>query len=108
MSETLKRINALQRKIIIASIAYYEFDERIMSDCDYDNMSQELKELMIVNDCPEKENSKYWYAFKDWTGATRCFLRSRLNDADRTRLEEAAQIACEEARDYREQFLYWR
>lgn len=99
----LKRINALQRKIIVASIAYYEYDERIMSDYDYDVMGQKLKKLM--DECPEKEQSRYWYAFEEWTGATGCFLRSRLNDADREMLEEAAMLACEEAQDYRAAFL---
>jgi hypothetical protein len=103
MADKLKRINALQRKIIVASIAYYEYDERIMSDYDYDAMVQKLKELM--DGYPEKERSRYWYAFEEWTGATGCFLRSRLNPTDRTLLEEAAMLACEEAQDYRAAFL---
>ena len=104
MADELKRINALQRKIIVASIAYYEYDERIMSDYDYDAMGQKLKELM--DGYPEKEKSRYWYAFEEWTGATGCFLRSRLNPTDRALLEEAAMLACEEAAMLREELGY--
>ena len=89
--DTITRINYLQRKIIIASIAYYELDEIFMSDYRYDGLVQQLKAL--VDGCDERENSRYWYVFKDWTGATGCFLFSRLNESDRDRLLEYTRDA---------------
>lgn len=97
--DTLTRINFLQRKIIIASIAYYELDEYIMSDFQYDDSVKQLKELM--NKCEEKEQSRYWYVYKDWTGATGCFLYSHLNEDDKRRLLEDAKCTVKTIDEYR-------
>lgn len=86
--DTLARINWLQRMIIVLSIAYYEFDESLVSDYKYDNWVRQLKQLM--DECPNKEQSRYWYAYTGWTGATGCELYYKLNDADRQRLTEHA------------------
>ena len=82
--DILTRINYLQRKIIISSIAYYELDEPFMSDYRYDGLVQLLKELM--DNCAQREQSRYWYVFKEWTGATGAFLYSGLNREDKKAL----------------------
>ena len=82
--DIVTRINFLQRRIIIGSIAYYEFDVSIIADYKYDAIVKQLKDM--IQDCAEKEQSKYWYIFKDWDGSTGYFLYYNLNDEDREML----------------------
>lgn len=84
--DTLTRINFLQRRIIVASIAYYEFDVSIITDYKYDAIVRQLKEIMCNCTESEKEQSRYWYVFKDWDGSTGYFLYYNLNDTDREML----------------------
>ena len=93
-SDTLIKINSLQRRIIVASIVYYELDNCIMSDYQYDSLVKQLKKLM--DDYPEKEQSRYWYVYKDWTGASGFFLYYHLNFDDQCMLLESAKCAVED------------
>ena len=88
--DELTCINHLQRKIILLSIAYYEFDYSPISDSDYDELAQELARRMRA--CENVEESRYWYAFKDYDGSTGYFLYSRLTAEDRLYLRNIAAI----------------
>lgn len=84
--DIVTRINYIQRRIIVASIAYYEFDESLVADHVYDDIVRQLKILM--DNCleSEREQSEYWYVFKDWDGSTGYFLYYNLNESDREKL----------------------
>lgn len=88
--DELTRINHLQRKIILLSIAYYDFDCSPIADSDYDWLSQELARRMRA--CENVEESRYWYAFKDFDGFTGYFLCGKLTAEDRLYLRNIAAI----------------
>ena len=91
--DELTCISHLQRKIILLSIAYYEFDYSPMSDYAYDNLAHELVDRM--RKCENVEDSKYYYAFYDYDGSTGYHLYSRLTDADKELLMFIANMALE-------------
>lgn len=80
----LTKINYMQRRIILCSIAYYELDRSPVSDRQYDAWCKELIELM--NTCHNKEDSEYWYVYYDFDGTTGFDLYHRLNEHDKNYL----------------------
>lgn len=74
-----EKINFLQRYIIVHSYIYYERDNNIISDREYDAKSREL--VQYKNDYPELwKNSEYYKQFgDDYTGATGFNLYHELN-----------------------------
>ena len=70
----------LQRKIIINSILYYELDNPLMNDKEYDELSRQLVELHKEVDI---ESTQYGYVMYDFDGSTGFDLYSRLNDKDK-------------------------
>lgn len=91
--DELTCISHLQRKIILLSIAYYEFDCSPMSDYDYDNLAHELVDRM--RKCENVQDSKYYYVFYDYDGSTGYHLYSRLTDADKELLMFISNTALE-------------
>ena len=77
----LEVINNLQRRVLVYSILYYEYDRSPISDNFYDQLTHGLAELM--NECANVTESKYYYAFYDFDGSTGYFLPGRLTDHDR-------------------------
>ena len=75
------KIEFLQRKIILNSIAYYEFDTNFLSDRFYDSMSKQLVEL--CREYGDISDTQYGYAMYDFDGSTGFDLVSRLTDDDR-------------------------
>ena len=94
--DLLTRINYLQRKIILCSIAYYEFDESPVSDYDYDQLSKDLAAMM--KECENVGDSKYYYAFYDFDGSTGYHLYTRLTEIDREYLTVIAEGALADIR----------
>lgn len=84
----LTRINYLQRKIIVSSILYYDFNESPISDKEYDEISKQLVELQ--SKYPDITESQYYYVFYDFDGSTGFDLRDRLNDKDKEYLVQFA------------------
>ena len=74
------RINFLQRYIIVHSYIYYELDNNIISDREYDAKSKEL--VSYKNNYPDLwKNSEYFKQFgADYTGATGFNLYHELNE----------------------------
>ena len=66
----LEQIDILQRKIILHSYLYYELDDSVISDREYDAMSKQLVEYK--NDHPDLwVKSEYYKQFgDDYNGAT--------------------------------------
>jgi hypothetical protein len=87
-------ISYLQRKILLLSIAYYEYDASPMSDYDYDYFSQLLAKMM--RECKDVADSEYYYAFYDFTGSTGYHLYSRLTKHDKDYLTQLSESALKE------------
>ena len=84
------RINFLQRKIILNSIIYYELDENLISDREYDELCKQLVELH--REYGDISDTEYGYAYYDFDGSTGFDLYHRLNEKDRRRLLGVAYL----------------
>lgn len=85
----LERCSFLQRKIIINSIIYYELDENLMSDQQFDKMCRNL--LKGIQYTKNYERSDYFYVFYDFDGSTGFHLYHRLEDDDKEYLMHLAK-----------------
>lgn len=75
------KIEFLQRKIILNSVAYYEYDTNFLSDKFYDSMCKQLVELQ--HEYGDVSDTQYGYAFCDFDGSTGFDLYFRLTEKDR-------------------------
>ena len=83
------RIEVLQRWILIHSILYYEMNESIVSDKEFDDHAKQLVEMQ--NNYPDSAKaSQYWNAFHDFDGTTGFDLPHRLSDTDKQHLFKIA------------------
>lgn len=80
------RIEFIQRRIIVFSILYYNMDESILTDQEFDAASHQLVKLM--EDTPKSvlEKTRYWYCMYDFDGSTGFYLYSRLTPSDAEQL----------------------
>lgn len=85
------KISYLQRRIIVYSIMYYEYDESCVSDAKYDSISHQLVELQKQASKKEWEKSTYYYAMHDFDGSTGFDIPSRLTKEDRDYLTYIAR-----------------
>ena len=76
----LDKVNFLQRKIIINSIAYYVLDSSVLTDKEYDEISRQLVELQKNVDV---RLTQYGYIFYDFDGSTGFDLYDRLTEEDK-------------------------
>lgn len=85
----LSRINFLQRKIILNSILYYEYDMNSLPDNFYDDICRQLvdyqKQYSEIGNI--FEDSEYGYVYYDFDGSTGYHLYGRLNEDDRKYLD---------------------
>jgi NAD-dependent DNA ligase len=73
----LEKIQLLQRSILVNSYAYYELDESIISDFQYDANTRQLLELKESN--PEAyKKSRYYRYFDNFESGTGFDLTSRI------------------------------
>lgn len=89
MSDIKSKIEFLQRKVILNSIAYYEFDTNFLSDKFYDSMSKELVDLH--KEYGDISDTQYGYAFEGFDGSTGFDLVSRLTPEDQEYLVQMAR-----------------
>lgn len=84
------RIEFIQRRIIVFSILYYNMDESILTDQEFDAASHQLVKLM--KDTPKSvlEKTRYWYCMYDFDGSTGFYLYSRLTPSDAEQLNNLA------------------
>lgn len=75
------KIEFLQRKIILNSIAYYEFDTNFLSDRFYDGICKQL--VALCKEYGDISDTMYGYAMYDFDGTTGFDLVYRLSDKDR-------------------------
>lgn len=86
------RIEYLQRKILICCIIYYELSDNMMSDNDYNIISQQLSHMLKTTDKSIVKKTKYYYCFKDFSSSTGFDLYSRLNKTDKDYLVEMSKM----------------
>ena len=86
------KISYLQRRIIIYSIMYYEYNESCVSDAYYDSISYQLVELQKSSSLEEFKKSTYYYAMHDFDGSTGFDIPSRLTKEDHEYLTHLAGI----------------
>lgn len=82
----------LQRRIIIASIQYYELDGSVISDKDYEELSKQYLELISDMDIRELERTQYWYCMKSYDGSTGFDLYESLTQKDKKYLMHIARV----------------
>lgn len=75
------KIEFLQRKVILNSIAYYMFDTNFLSDRDYDAMSKQL--IQLQKEYGDVSDTQYGYCMRDFDGSTGFDLYYRLSDHDK-------------------------
>lgn len=75
---TKTKIEYLQRRIIVASIQYYDLNKSVIEDNQYDGISHQLVEL-IKESPKEFEKTRYYYCFKEFDGSTGFDLPGKLN-----------------------------
>lgn len=75
------KIEFLQRKIILNSIAYYEYDTNFLSDKYYDSMCRQL--VAMHDEYGDISDTQYGYVFGGFDGSTGFDLYYRLTDEDR-------------------------
>lgn len=84
------RIEALQRWIIVHSILYYEMDNSVVEDKQFDANAKQLVQMQQDYEDEAKE-TQYWYMFYDFDGSTGFDLYSRMKKKDRVYLTKIAQ-----------------
>lgn len=85
-------INFLQRLIIVHSYIYYELDDNVISDKEYDARAREL--VKYKNEYPELWlSSEYYKQFgDDYNGATGFTLYHDLNEKQKTIIRSIASM----------------
>lgn len=85
-------INFLQRGIIVHSYLYYELDNSIISDQEFDKKSREL--VVLKNTYPDLwKASEYYHIFSDeYTGATGFHLYHGLSKSQQEKIRAIADI----------------
>jgi hypothetical protein len=75
------KIEFLQRKIILNSIAYYMFDTNFLSDREYDELSKQL--VRLHKEYGDVRDTQYGYCMRDFDGSTGFDLYDRLTNYDK-------------------------
>lgn len=75
------KIEFLQRKIILNSIAYYMYDTNFLTDQYYDSICRQL--VQLHKEYGDVRDTQYGYVFYDFDGSTGFDLYYRLNDHDK-------------------------
>lgn len=92
------KIDYLQRKIILNSIAYYELDESPLSDEYYGEICKQLIDLQ--NSYGDITNTKYGYVMYDFDISTGFDLYHRLTDEDKEYLMNIAITTLKKNKPY--------
>lgn len=91
----LTKIEFLQRKIILNSVAYYMYDESPLTDAFYDDICKQLVEL---HKAYNKEggnfvkDSRYGYVYYDFDGSTGFHLYNRLKPNDKYYIDVMSSV----------------
>ena len=84
------KIEYIERKIIIHSIQYYELNQSVISDKDYDKLSKYLCHL--INKYSDVfKSTEYYYCLYDFDASTGFYIYDRLNKKDKNKLRHIAE-----------------
>ena len=79
--DMVTQISFLQRRVIVACIAYYELDATVISDTDYKELAEQLVEYQSKYR-EDAEKSTYWYVMSDFGVSTGFDIYDKLNEHD--------------------------
>ena len=82
-------VNFLQRKIIINSISYYELDNPVLSDKQYDEL---CRQLVSMQEDIDLNLTQYGYCMAGFDGSTGFDLYEKLNEHDKDYLMKLAML----------------
>ena len=97
------KISYLQRRIIVHSIIYYEYNTSVVDDAVYDGISHQLVKLQRSVPEDEFKKSMYYYAMHDFDGSTGFDIPSRLNTKDKRYLTQIANNVLQSYKQYRKE-----
>lgn len=87
-----EKISFLQRVILVHSYLYYEKDNSIWTDKQYDEIAKQLAEMQKPKTAIWIQNkTQYGYAFYDFDGTTGFHLWSRLREEDKAMIAGIAE-----------------
>lgn len=89
---TVDKLNRLERLVLLHSIIYYELDESIISDHDYNKLAQLTAKKVQQYKNTKLKKTLYGYAFKDFDGSTGFDLLFRLKEDDKEYLMDLARM----------------
>ncbi len=81
------KIDFLQRVILIHSFLYYEADDSVWTDKQFDEVAKQLTNMQNKHtEQWTRNNTQYGYVFYDFDGTTGFHLWGRLNTLDRAKI----------------------
>ena len=88
----IEKVSALQRRIIVFSIMYYDMNESCISDADYDELAYMIVKTQNEMSDEELKKTTYYYVMYDFDGSTGFHLKSRLTQHDHAYISGIASI----------------
>lgn len=86
------KIDFLQRVILIHSYLYYEADNSVWSDKQYDEVAKQLTNIQNKHTKSWiKQTTQYGYCFYDFDGTTGFDLWGRMNEKDKQYISNIAE-----------------
>ena len=85
------KVSYLQRRIIIHSIIYYELGNSVITDKQFDILSNQLMEMQNELSYKEFRETTYYYALHDFDGTTGFHIANRLTAYDLKYLTNIAE-----------------
>ena len=74
-----EKLSQFQRYILVHCCLYYEMDQSVIDDFEYQNLCNQYLELLASIKQPlAKQRSLYWYVFKGFDGSTGYHLLGNL------------------------------
>lgn len=86
----LSKLEYLQRRIIVASIIYYDLNDNVISDKAYDSLSKQLVEMQDNLSKQVVKKSRYYYVLYDFDGNTGFDIPYRLKPKEKEYLLKIA------------------
>lgn len=79
----IAKVSFLQRVIIIHSILYYEHDNPLWTDKQYDDICRQLVQEQRNMDYERFKRTQYFYCMHDFDGTTGFDIVGRITDDDK-------------------------
>lgn len=83
----IEKCNMLERYILVHSMLYYDLNENVITDKEYDDAMKQLKEMFDNMDVISVVRTQYSYVFEEFVTDTGFDLCSRLDKKDRDKIQ---------------------